>query len=215
MLDQSFSPPSPILTAECSQFPDVSRRKALGIIGTLGATILTGSQSASAIFLRKPANSSFDLDKLPAVWVEKQGRNLHGYADYIASLKLEGISVQQVISAHAKQKGSLWNTLPPRELWKNIGNTFKVIDYIAKTINVPVRELVSVYRDPAYNARCAGAKLASWHQTNFACDVTFHTHAATITRAARTLRSRGLFRGGVGGYYGFTHIDTRGQNVDW
>jgi hypothetical protein len=29
------------------------------------------------------------------------------------------------------------------------------------------------------------------------------------------MRNCGLFRGGVGGYGGFTHIDTRGQNIDW
>jgi len=215
MLDETFSKQSKIITPDSPDFSLVSRRKALGIMGTVGAAVLAGSQSASAFFFRKPANPTLDYEALPDQWVSLQGRNLNGYVDYIANLKLEKITVQQVISAHAKQKGSLWNSIPPQSIWKNIGTTLKVIDYISKTINVPVRELVSIYRSPAYNARCAGAKRASWHQSNFAVDVTFHTNASTITRTARGLRNRGLFRGGVGGYYGFTHIDTRGQNVDW
>jgi hypothetical protein len=215
MLNKTFSTLSQIITPVTPEWSLVSRRKALGIMGSVGAAIVAGSQSASGFFSRKPADTTLNYDELPAIWVERQGRNLNGYVDYIANLKLGKITVQQVISAHAKQKGSLWNSLPPQELWKNIGTTLKVIDYISKSINVPVRELVSIYRAPVYNARCAGAKRASWHQTNFACDVTFHTNAATITRTARSLRNRGLFRGGVGGYYGFTHIDSRGQNVDW
>ncbi len=37
----------------------------------------------------------------------------------------------------------------------------------------------------------------------------------TVTAVARNLRDLGLFRGGVGGYWNFTHIDTRGQNINW
>jgi hypothetical protein len=32
---------------------------------------------------------------------------------------------------------------------------------------------------------------------------------------ARNLRDRGLFKGGIGGYWNFTHIDSRGENMDW
>ena len=63
--------------------------------------------------------------------------------------------------------------------------------------------------------RCPGAKSSSWHQVKCAVDVVFPARASSVTRTIRDLRNRGLFRGGVGGYSGFTHIDTRGQNVDW
>ena len=82
-------------------------------------------------------------------------------------------------------------------------------------MNVGVKEVVSAYRSPAYNARCAGAKRRSWHQANVAVDVKFHTGARNVTATARNLRDRGLFKGGVGSYSSFTHIDTRGQNVNW
>jgi len=32
---------------------------------------------------------------------------------------------------------------------------------------------------------------------------------------ARKMRTEGLFKGGVGSYSSFTHVDTRGQNADW
>ncbi len=43
-------------------------------------------------------------------------------------------------------------------------------------------------------------------------------HMSVPPRSAevlRNLRDRGLFKGGVGGYSGFTHIDTRGVNTNW
>lgn len=193
----------------------LSRRKALGMMFATGAALLAGSESASALFFRKPANPDVDLDLLPANWVEKQGQNLTNYMDFLARLKLENISVQQVINAHAKQKGGVWNQLPHSSLWKNIATTLKATDRIARQLNVPVKEIVSAYRAPAYNARCAGARRASWHQTNFALDVSFPVRASVVTRTAREMRNKGLFRGGVGGYSQFTHIDTRGTNMDW
>jgi uncharacterized protein YcbK (DUF882 family) len=78
-----------------------------------------------------------------------------------------------------------------------------------------VDEIVSAYRSPAYNATCSGARRGSWHQANVALDVKFAASPSTVAGAARSLRSRGLFRGGVGRYGTFTHIDTRGRNVDW
>ena len=49
-----------------------------------------------------------------------------------------------------------------------------------------------------------------------AVDVSFaDTRPSSVTRTSRELRKLGLFRGGVGGYRNFTHIDARGFNVDW
>ena len=46
-------------------------------------------------------------------------------------------------------------------------------------------------------------------------DVKFPVRASLVTSTARNLRTRGLFKGGVGGYWDFTHIDSRGENMDW
>ena len=96
-----------------------------------------------------------------------------------------------------------------------MGYTLRVADRIAMEMNVHEVEVLSGYRSPAYNARCAGAKRGSWHQANVALDVKFPTRASRVAATARNLRDRGLFKGGVGGYWNFTHIDTRGENVNW
>jgi lysozyme len=33
--------------------------------------------------------------------------------------------------------------------------------------------------------------------------------------ALRQMRSAGRFKGGIGTYPGFVHVDTRGSNADW
>ena len=193
----------------------LTRRHALGMFSAIGASLVATSSSASAFFFRRSASPTVHFDELPARWIELQGQQLDHYIDYVANLNLQQVSVHQVVAAHAKQRGSVWNSLPPRELWKNIGRTLKVVDRIGREIDKPVKNIISVYRSPAYNARCPGAKSSSWHQSNYALDVSFPVAAPVITRTVRSYRNRGLFRGGVGGYPGFTHIDTRGVNVDW
>jgi hypothetical protein len=152
---------------------------------------------------------------LPSDWVRKQGWLLPEYNRYLCGLKLRTISPQQVIGAHAKCKGSVWNSLPPKSWWTRMGYTLRVADRVALEMNLHEAEVVSGYRNPSYNALCAGAKSGSWHQANVALDVKFPARASKVTATARNLRDRGLFKGGVGGYWNFTHIDTRGQNVNW
>lgn len=214
------------ISGESGPLSSQSRRGALGTLG-LGALALLGSSlPASAFFGRKPGTprvlvnggtrtGAVDLSGLPAEWVARQGRNLNDYAAYLGSIRLQRLTVRQVIEAHAKQRGSVWNSLPPRTLWRQMVPTLRVIDRICLELEQPVKEIVSAYRCPAYNARCAGARSGSWHQANVAVDVKFPVHASTVAQTARTLRSRGLFKGGVGRYSAFTHVDTRGQNVDW
>jgi hypothetical protein len=169
----------------------------------------------SDIRVGKVSTPSKNVGGFPEEWVRLQGRNLKDYTNYLNSLKLSNISAQDVIAAHAKERGSVWNTLPPREWWTRMGYTLRVIDRVSSEMRIPVKEIVSAYRKPAYNARCGGAKSHSWHQANVAVDVQFDTSARNVTCAARTLRDRGLFKGGVGSYSSFTHIDTRGENVNW
>jgi len=179
---------------------------------------MASSTPASAFFFSKKRESEairLDLSGLPEEWVRLQGRNLADYANYIGGMKLRYVSTKKVIEAHAKRRGTVWNSLPPKSLWRNMVATLRVVDRLAAEINQPVEEIVSAYRAPAYNARCAGAKTGSWHQANVAVDVKFPVRAAVVTTSVRSLRDRGLFKGGVGSYWNFTHIDTRGQSVDW
>ncbi|MCW1921479.1 D-Ala-D-Ala carboxypeptidase family metallohydrolase [Luteolibacter arcticus] len=206
---------------ESAHIPLQSRRGALGTLGAGALALLGTTGSASAFFSKKPkitivtAASTVDLSGLPAEWVARQGRELKAYSDFLASLRLQRLTPRQVIEAHAKQRGSVWNALPPRAYWRQMVPTLRVIDRVAIQLGQPVKEIVSAYRAPAYNSRCPGAKSGSYHQANVAIDVQFPVATSTVAQTARTLRSSGLFRGGVGRYSTFTHIDTRGQNVDW
>ncbi len=229
MLDPNSPIQSPsIITPDSPDF--VSRRGVISTLGLASAALFAGSMNASAalfgsdkddvpvVKVKTIGNESKPSQKIGGFdpeWVKLEGRNLTNYVAYINSLKLKNITAQQVIEAHAKERDNVWNRLPPRQWWTRMGYTLRVVDRVSSEMKVPVKELVSAYRTPAYNARCRGAKSHSWHQSNVAVDVKFDTSARNVTASTRSLRDRGLFKGGVGSYSNFTHIDTRGENVNW
>jgi hypothetical protein len=221
-----------------NQAVPLDRRSVISGLGLMGLGWLASSGSADAFAAQAPVNAgprviiqtqtrrpeppqaqaparAITLPDLPSDWARTQGVGLQEYARYLVSLNLKSISAQQVIEAHAKNKGSIWNTLPPKKWWKRMGYTLRVADRIALEMNVKEVEVVSAYRCPVYNAHCEGAKVGSWHQANVAVDVKFPTRPSKVAAVARNLRERGLFKGGVGGYWNFTHIDSRGINIDW
>lgn len=197
----------------------------LGILGSAGLGMLASSNSANALTSRRsnsptpaisvPTSSSKCPLDLPEQWRREYGAHATAYLKYLNTLKLKRVCPKQVIENHARSKGPVWNSLPPKCWWTRMGYTLRVVDRIALEMNVSHVEVVSAYRNPAYNARCPGAKSGSFHQANVAADVVFPMRASKVTSAARNLRDRGLFKGGVGGYPGFTHIDTRGRNANW
>jgi hypothetical protein len=202
-----------------SIFTAPSRRTVIGRLGLTGlALAFTQTHASAFIGNRKYAGSTrpaVDLSSLPHEWIRREGALLNEYTHYLAALKLRKVGILQVLSAHAKERGGVWNGLPPRHWWNRMGYTLRVVDRIAHELNSPVSEVLSAYRSPAYNAKCSGARTGSWHQANVAVDVKFPVRASTVTATTRNLRDRGLFKGGVGSYGNFTHIDTRGQNINW
>ena len=125
------------------------------------------------------------------------------------------ISPSQVVEAHAKKKGTVWNSIPPKAWWNRMGYVLRVVERVAMEMNVNEVEVISAFRTLSYNTLCPGARTGSWHQANVAADVKFPVRASKVTSTARHLRDLGLFKGGVGGYWNFTHIDARGQNINW
>jgi hypothetical protein len=196
-----------------------SRRGVLGTLGLATAALAVSTSPASAFILTRKksaeAPAGVDLNSFPAEWRQLQGALLPDYSRYLAALKLKKITPQQVLDAHAKERSGVGNNLPPKQWWNRMGYTLRVVDRIALELNSPISEILSAYRSPAYNARCAGARTGSWHQANVAVDVKFPIRASVVTATTRNLRDRGLFKGGVGSYWNFTHIDTRGQNINW
>ena len=201
----------PILAATADVTP---RRRFLATAGIVTGSLAMSVQNSDAFFFFG-GKSDLNTDELPQGWVEAQGKNLQGYARHIAKHRMEKLTVQQVIKAHARQKGTVWNNIPPKSMWDSMMPTLKAADHLAVALGSELKEVTSAYRSPAYNARCPGAKPRSYHQQNVALDLMFNTSQSRVARVARELRNNGLFKGGVGRYSNFTHIDTRGHNADW
>lgn len=219
---------------QAADSPLTCRRGVLGTLGLAGLGLLAGTGSSEAFTAPKksgampkvsvPTSSQNSVTRavpfalqpdLPEEWAVRHVRDANDYFRYLNSLGLKRISPAQVVAAHAKSKGGVWNTLPPKTWWKRMGYTLRVVERIALEMNVSQVEVISAYRAPAYNARCKGARTGSWHQANIAVDVKFPVRASKVASTARELRDLGLFKGGVGGYWNFTHIDARGENINW
>lgn len=188
------------------------RRRFLGVAAaTTAGLIFTSDESDAGLF----GYSSRPVAGIPHSWVKLKGTDVYRYANYIKSLRLRNITPRMVIAPHFKTRGYVRNDLPPKSKWKKIGPTLKIIDKMAGDMGVPVRSILSVYRSPRYN-RAVRGKSRSLHMENQAIDVQFRGvspyHAA---RVARRLRDKSKFKGGVGSYSSFVHIDTRGKNADW
>ncbi len=161
-------------------------------------------------------SSPMSLATLPKAWVKIEGeKRIQSYGSFLEGLRLKYVTPLQVIKAHARTKGSLWNSLPPKSMWRSMAGTLKAADRVAATLGKPIKNVTSAYRSPAYNSRCPGAKARSWHLQNFALDLQFKASTRAVASAARQVRSEGFFKGGIGRYSSFVHIDTRGHNVDW
>ena len=193
------------------------RRGVLGLLGGAGVALAAAASplGAAAVTSSVTPQRRVDLTSLPPDWANLHRQAILDYARYLVSLKLQHITPEQVIEAHAKSHGTTWNTLPPKAWWTRMAYTLRVVDRIALYLRSPVKEILSAYRCPAYNAHCPGAKSGSWHQANLALDVVFPMSSSTVTSMCRNLRDRGLFKGGIGGYSNFTHVDCRGENMNW
>jgi hypothetical protein len=219
---------------QTTESPLTSRRGILGTLGLAGLGLLAGADKAAAFTDVKksgampkvsvPTSAQNTMTRavpfalqpdLPEEWAAEHHRDANDYFRYLNSLGLKRVSPAQVVATHAKMRGTVWNTLPPKAWWKRMGYTLRVVERIAQEMNISQVEVISAYRAPAYNARCEGARAGSWHQANIAADVKFPVRASKVTSTARELRDLGLFKGGVGGYWDFTHIDCRGENINW
>jgi hypothetical protein len=103
------------------------------------------------------------------------------------------------------------NTDPPRSLWPSLLAVTKVADEARHRLGKGLR-INSAYRNAAYNRAIGGAS-ASIHMRGGALDLS--GSPATLHRILTQMRSEGLFRGGIGRYKTFCHVDVRGKNADW
>lgn len=189
----------------------VGRRRFLGWVtaATCGVIFSVREAKAGLFYSTKPVKG------IPQAWVDEKGLDVLRYANYIKGLRLKNLTPHHVLYPHFKNRGRTRNSIPPRYMWRNIAKTLKVIDKMASHMRAKVKPLVSVYRSPTYN-RAVRGRSKSQHLVNRAVDVQFYNVSAyTVSAVARRFRAAGHFKGGVGRYSSFTHVDTRGSNADW
>jgi uncharacterized protein YcbK (DUF882 family) len=104
------------------------------------------------------------------------------------------------------------NTDPPAALWPNMETTAKVLQEARKRYGKPIR-ITSAYRDAAYNRKIGGVPNSTHVQFN-ALDLVTDKPAA-LYLILLDLRREGAFKGGLGLYRSFVHLDSRGHNATW
>lgn len=104
------------------------------------------------------------------------------------------------------------NTDPPVELWPNMEQTAKTLETARIRFGKPLA-LTSIYRSPGYNKRVGGVA-NSQHVRFNAVDISTAS-PAKLYLVLMEMRRDGLFKGGLGLYRTFVHMDTRGYNATW
>lgn len=142
------------------------------------------------------------------------------FRSYFGQLSLERFDPEAVLvlgATNAMPGDAAYglNAYPPRELWPNIERTMIVLDEFLKRYGGQV-EITSAYRTPAYSRAIAGAP-ESVHLLFYAVDFKVDRgDPAEWAEILREIRASGLFRGGIGQYETFIHLDTRGpRNRTW
>ena len=141
--------------------------------------------------------------------------NEESYNDFLLSLDLRHLSPGEIIDPHRGVADGIENTLPPRHLWEKLAPTLKAADELRERLELPLCRITSGYRSPRYNAIIPGAVRGSYHTRNQALDLIYFCSAQKAFQMALQLRKEGFFRGGIGLYPTFIHLDTRGYAATW
>jgi lysozyme len=118
--------------------------------------------------------------------------------------------------AHTNRRHSGFglNTDPPPDLWEDAIPLFHLVDKLRTACGSRIA-ITSAYRSPAYNRAIGGAG-ESWHTRFQAADlIPLDISVAQLWQAAISFRADGHFRGGIGRYRTFVHVDVRGRNANW
>lgn len=144
--------------------------------------------------------------------------------EFIDRLNLRHFKGQEIADYAKRTRGKVTNSLPPEALWPNIIPTLIVADELRERLGVPLT-ITSAYRSPAYNA-AVGGEPGSYHMRFQALDIIPGDGLVkSLASLARKLRGTKFkvpgsndsftWRGGIGQYPGFVHIDCRGHDANW
>jgi uncharacterized protein YcbK (DUF882 family) len=150
-----------------------------------------------------------------------QAQKLERFIDSLGLRHFKGAELTPYLS---KTRRGVVNSVPPEKLWPNIVETLVVLDEVRERLGKPIT-LTSTYRSPAYNQAVGGARF-SQHLVFNATDIQAKgAKPAEVAELAKGLRGKRFknpltgkpftFKGGIGRYATFVHIDTRGHNADW
>ena len=137
------------------------------------------------------------------------------YRSYLSKVNLPYLSPDEIIRPQFKYRSGVCSGVPPKHLWKNIRDTARVANEVRRRLGVPLHTVISSYRSPEYNDRCPGASKYSQHLKNRALDLVYACPPKEAFDMAVKIRKEGYFKGGIGLYQSFIHIDTRGRNATW
>lgn len=110
-------------------------------------------------------------------------------------------------------KGYGLNTYPPEDLWPNAEEALRVAAMAREAVGPII--ITSAYRSPAYNRAIGGVRYSQHLQFRALDLIPLHTYPRDLHRVLLQMRRDGLWRGGLGKYNDFIHIDTRGRNASW
>lgn len=136
------------------------------------------------------------------------------FTDWFNSQGFKYLTAGSFVDYFSRVRNGVKNSEPPSHLWPNIVPTIRLVEKLKETLggNITVN---SSYRSPAYNAAIGGAS-GGYHLTFQALDIHVDgVSPATVFATLKSWRNQGIFRGGLGTYSTFTHVDTRGSNATW
>lgn len=137
------------------------------------------------------------------------------FTDWFNRQGIRHFSAREFTSYFETTRRGVTNSAPPREMWKLILPTLRVVDALREDLGKSI-VLLSSYRSPAYNAAITGAASKSYHMRFQALDIAVAGHSPiSVFKRLQAWREVGRFTGGLGLYSTFVHIDTRGTIATW
>lgn len=143
--------------------------------------------------------------------------------EFIDRFGFEHFKGSEISSYASRKRGSVKNSLPHESLWSNIIPTLVIANELRKIVG-PIT-VTSAYRSPAYNA-AVGGEPGSYHMKFMALDlIPQDVSPRTLAAAAKKMRGKKFkipgtndtftFKGGIGTYKTFVHIDCRDYEANW
>lgn len=137
------------------------------------------------------------------------------FTEYFDTLGIKHFDASEFTEYFRVHRRGVDNSEPPRELWGNIVPTIRIVDQLREHFGKPI-VLLSSYRSPAYNAAIDGAATKSYHMRFQALDIAVSGKTPRqVFNVLQDWRDDGRFKGGLGLYNTFVHVDCRGYNATW